>query len=87
MERVKLLGLGIEATAHTFGVGITDDEFNIKANIQKTYIPVTGGIHPREAVQHHLENADKAIKEALKSVKIDLSDLDFIAFSQGPGLA
>ncbi len=79
--------MGIEATAHTFGVGITDEEFNIKANVQKTYTPAVGGIHPREAVQHHLENADKAIKEALNSVKLNLSDLDFIAFSQGPGLA
>lgn len=82
-----MLGLGIEATAHTFGVGVTDEDFKRTVNIQKTYIPVTGGIHPREAVQHHLENADKAIREALKSGKLDLSDFDFVAFSQGPGLA
>lgn len=81
-----MLGLGIESTAHTFGVGVADEKLKKVSNVQKTYIPVEGGIHPREAVQHHLDNADKAIHEALDLAKIELSDLDFIAFSQGPGL-
>jgi tRNA A37 threonylcarbamoyltransferase TsaD len=81
-----MIGLGIESTAHTFGVGITDENLKNLANIQKIYHPEEGGIHPREATQHHLEIADKAVNEAISRANIKLKDLNYIAFSQGPGL-
>jgi len=78
--------LGIESTAHTFGVGIASSRGKILANICYTYRPSTGGIHPREASQHHSRIAPKALKEALDSSGLRLSDLDGIAFSIGPGM-
>ncbi|MEM3952437.1 MAG: UGMP family protein, partial [Nitrososphaerota archaeon] len=45
--------LGIESTAHTFGVGVATSKGRILANINRTYTPRSGGIHPREAAQHH----------------------------------
>ncbi len=78
--------LGIESTAHTFGVGIVSDG-KILANAKKTYTTEKGGIIPIEAARHHRENKEKVYFEALKEAKIKEQDIDAVAFSQGPGLA
>jgi len=79
--------LGIESTAHTFGVGIVDEKLNILANVNSTYIPPKGkGIHPREAAIHHSENAAEVINEALKLANVRMKDLSAIAIALGPGL-
>ena len=78
--------LGIESTADDFSVGIVSLKGEILANVNNTYIPEKGGIHPREAARHHANIAGKVIAEALKRSKISLNELDMIAFSQGPGL-
>ena len=81
-----MICLGIEGTAHTFGVGIVDESCNILANISRMYSPKKGGIHPREAANHHAEHASDVIKEALDASGIERKELDLVAFSQGPGL-
>jgi N6-L-threonylcarbamoyladenine synthase/protein kinase Bud32 len=81
-----MICLGIEGTAHTFGVGIVNSHGNILANVAKTYVPKRGGIHPREAAQFHAANAKAALVEALKTAKIRASDIELVAFSAGPGL-
>ncbi|MFH1821429.1 MAG: bifunctional N(6)-L-threonylcarbamoyladenine synthase/serine/threonine protein kinase [Methanobacteriota archaeon] len=81
-----MLCLGIEGTAHTLGMGIVDSTGKVLANSSKTYFPEKGGIHPREAAQFHAANARTVLDEALKSAKIEIDDIDLIAFSQGPGL-
>jgi N6-L-threonylcarbamoyladenine synthase/N6-L-threonylcarbamoyladenine synthase/protein kinase Bud32 len=81
-----MLCLGIEGTAHSIGVGIVDSECNILANEIKMYRPKQGGIHPREAANHHAEYIVPLMKEAIDKAKVDFSDLDLVAFSQGPGL-
>ncbi|MFP3190191.1 MAG: KEOPS complex N(6)-L-threonylcarbamoyladenine synthase Kae1 [Thermoproteota archaeon] len=79
--------LGIESTAHTFGVGIVDENLNILANVNSTYVPQKGkGIHPREAAIHHSENASNVIKEALSKLNVSIKDIDAIAITLGPGL-
>ncbi len=78
--------LGIEGTAHTFGVGIVNSQGKVLANASKTYVPAKGGIHPREAAQFHAANARAVLDEALRAAKIKLDDIDLVAFSQGPGL-
>ena len=47
--------LGIESTAHTFGVGIVKNK-KVLANIKKNYTTEAGGIIPIEAAKHHNEN-------------------------------
>ncbi len=79
--------LGIESTAHTFGVGIaSDEEPYILANEFHTYVPEKGGIHPREAARHHAEWAPKLLKRALEKAGISIDEVDAIAYSAGPGL-
>jgi len=78
--------LGIESSADDFGVGIVTFNGDILANKSDSYIPLEGGIHPREAARHHAEVADKVLKDALSKAGIKPSELSVIAFSQGPGL-
>ena len=78
--------LGIESTAHTFGVGVASSSGRILANIRHVYKPKEVGIHPREAAQHHSQIASKAIKEALSQAGVKPQDLDGVAFSIGPGM-
>lgn len=78
--------LGIESTADDFSVGITSFEGEILANIMDAYLPETGGIHPREAAQHHSQVASKVIAKAFEEAGIKPRDITVIAFSQGPGL-
>lgn len=78
--------LGIESTADDFGVGITSSSGKVSANIISAFISETGGIHPREAARHHAEVAGKVILEAFEKAKIHPSQIDAVAFSQGPGL-
>ena len=78
--------LGIESTADDFGVGIVSSEGEILANVNDTYTPEKGGIHPREAARHHTRVAGKVIAEAFQESGIQPKELSVIAFSQGPGL-
>lgn len=80
-----MISLGIEGTAHTFGIGIVDDKGKILSDAKSSFFPPLG-IHPREAAEHHAEMAPKLLKDVLKSAKMTPKDLDIISFSQGPGL-
>lgn len=78
--------LGIESTAHTFGCGIVQFPFKILSNESHMYKPAEGGIHPREAANHHANVAGEIVSAAFKKAGIKPKDIDLIAFSQGPGL-
>jgi N6-L-threonylcarbamoyladenine synthase len=78
--------LGIEGTAHTFGVGIVNESAAVLANEQSMYVPKEGGIHPREAANHHTEVAGEIIRNSIDKSGISKGDIGLIAFSQGPGL-
>ncbi|MEE9116459.1 MAG: bifunctional N(6)-L-threonylcarbamoyladenine synthase/serine/threonine protein kinase [Thermoplasmata archaeon] len=81
-----MLCLGIEGTAHTVGVGIVDENCNILSNLTDMYEPLEGGIHPREAANHHADVLIHLVKKSLKSAGKRFEDMDLVAFSQGPGL-
>ncbi len=80
-----ILGLGIESTAHTLGIGIVKDG-KILANFKDTYTTERGGIIPVEAAKHHEIVFDKVLNEALNISGIFLDDLDFISVANAPGL-
>ena len=50
------------------------------------YRPANGGIHPREAANHHSDLVVPLIRQAVNAASIKLKDIDIICFSQGPGL-
>jgi N6-L-threonylcarbamoyladenine synthase/N6-L-threonylcarbamoyladenine synthase/protein kinase Bud32 len=84
-----MITLGIEGTAHSIGIGIVEDQnnyCNVLSNMIKTYHPDSGGIHPREAANHHAEHIADLIKQSLTYAELKLTDIDLVSFSQGPGL-
>jgi len=78
--------LGIESTAHTFGVGVVRDG-KIIANKRDMYTTKTGGIIPKEAGNHHRKVSKQIYLSALLESGIKEEDIDAVSFSQGPGLA
>ncbi|MBN1389708.1 MAG: bifunctional N(6)-L-threonylcarbamoyladenine synthase/serine/threonine protein kinase [Candidatus Thermoplasmatota archaeon] len=80
-----MLVLGIESTAHTFGAGVVRDG-SIISNVRDMYLPEEGGIHPREAADHHVRVGSDIVHKALEEAAVDDRDLDLVAFSRGPGL-
>jgi len=78
--------LGIETTAHTFGIGIVH-KGKILCNIKDMHKPSSGGIVPMESALHHKRIAEKLYFDALRIAKIDEKDIDAIALSNAPGLA
>jgi len=84
----KLICLGIESTAHTFGVGIVDSEGNVLFNDKSTYKSPAGmGIIPSDAAKHHLDVCEKVLNSVLEKSHINFDKIDLIAYSAGPGLA
>ncbi len=81
-----MICLGIESTAHTFGVGIVTDDGKILANVKDSYASNKGGIHPTEAKEHHIKVKDILIEKAVKDAGISINEIDLVSFSQGPGL-
>ncbi|HUU75303.1 MAG TPA: bifunctional N(6)-L-threonylcarbamoyladenine synthase/serine/threonine protein kinase [Methanoregulaceae archaeon] len=72
--------LGIEGTAWNLSAAVFNKDL-ISLN-SKPYKPPHGGIHPREAAQHHASE----MKSVISGVLTCPSCIDGIAFSQGPGL-
>lgn len=81
-----MITLGIEGTAHTLGVGIADSEDKVLANVLDMYRPPEGGLHPREAANHHADVVTSLILKALEEAQISMKDIDLVSFSKGPGL-
>ncbi|HEX9908106.1 MAG TPA: bifunctional N(6)-L-threonylcarbamoyladenine synthase/serine/threonine protein kinase [Thermoplasmata archaeon] len=81
-----MICLGIEGTAHTIGVGLVDQDCKVLANMTKMIDGSKGGIHPREAANHHAENIVPLMHAALEKAGLPYKDIGLVAFSQGPGL-
>lgn len=81
-----MICIGLEGTAEKTGIGIVDSSGEILASVGKSLIPESGGIHPREAAEHHANNIVPLIKEALAESGLEIRDIDLVAFARGPGL-
>ncbi|PIN70252.1 UGMP family protein [Candidatus Woesearchaeota archaeon CG11_big_fil_rev_8_21_14_0_20_43_8] len=77
--------LGIESTAHTFGVGIVKDG-KVIVNVKDSYITKKGGMIPPKVADHHVEVFDEVIKKALAEAHITMKDVTAIAYSSSPGI-
>ncbi|MDI6718772.1 MAG: bifunctional N(6)-L-threonylcarbamoyladenine synthase/serine/threonine protein kinase [Methanomicrobiales archaeon] len=72
--------LGIEGTAWNISAALFDRD--LVSIHSRPYQPPTGGIHPREAAQHHAA----VMKDLICRVLKDADTIAAVAFSQGPGL-
>lgn len=73
-----MLCVGIESTAHTFGVGTFDGSSLTQS--KSSYSPKEGGIHPREAAEHHTKVASQVVGRVLKERPT------VVAYAKGPGI-
>jgi universal protein Kae1 len=78
--------LGVESTAHTASVGLVDERANVLGMASDMYRPPAGGIHPREAANHHVEVFPGLVAQALERAHLRPTEVEAVAFSQGPGL-
>ena len=78
--------LGIESTAHTFGVGIVDSSGKILADQRLQHRPKEGGIRPRDAAQMMSEKGAETIAAAIDEASVEMGKIDAVAFSIGPGM-
>lgn len=78
--------LGIESTAHTFSFGLVDSFGIPYPSKSDTVRPLEGGIHPREAADHHRDFSSDLFNEILRSQNLIPEDIGAVAYSQGPGL-
>jgi N6-L-threonylcarbamoyladenine synthase/protein kinase Bud32 len=72
--------LGIEGTAWNLSAAVFEND--LISLYSKPYRPPTGGIHPREAAQHHASE----LKVVISKVLTEPGTIAGVAYSQGPGL-
>ncbi|MDP3640539.1 MAG: KEOPS complex N(6)-L-threonylcarbamoyladenine synthase Kae1 [Nanoarchaeota archaeon] len=78
--------LGIESTAHTFGIGLVTDKGQILANELDSFHSAEGGMIPHEVAEHHEQVAEDVLQKALQKAKVSWKDISCMAYSAGPGL-
>ncbi len=79
---MKISILGLEGTAWNLSAAIVDEN-DVIAETTATYTPASGGIHPREAAQHHANHITGVIRQTLEKGG---KNINAVAFSIGPGL-
>ncbi|HIH43008.1 TPA: tRNA (adenosine(37)-N6)-threonylcarbamoyltransferase complex transferase subunit TsaD [Candidatus Woesearchaeota archaeon] len=82
----ELICLGIETTAHTFGIGIVTSKGKVLANYKKAYTTEKGGIIPYHLFEHHTNVATEVLEDALKIAGVKIQDIGLISYSNAPGL-
>ncbi|MFT4311775.1 MAG: bifunctional N(6)-L-threonylcarbamoyladenine synthase/serine/threonine protein kinase [Candidatus Woesearchaeota archaeon] len=80
-----MICLGIESTAHTFGVAVIDGK-KIKSNCKKAFVTQDGGMIPVQVAEHHVQICDTILQDALKQANVTIDQVDIISFSQSPGI-
>ncbi|MBT3866034.1 tRNA (adenosine(37)-N6)-threonylcarbamoyltransferase complex transferase subunit TsaD [Candidatus Woesearchaeota archaeon] len=82
-----MIALGIESTAHTFGVGIVSKK-NVLVNLRDSYTTEKGGIIPTEAAEHHKKIAMDLVREAIEIFEKESKGkkIDLVVYSRGPGI-
>lgn len=80
--------LGIETSCDDTSVAILDGRevlSNVTASQDAVHAPF-GGVVPELAARRHLETIDSVLKRALDTAGVELSRIDAIAVTRGPGL-
>jgi glycoprotease/Kae1 family metallohydrolase len=80
-----MLVIGIESSAHTFGVGIVSGG-KVLANEKAMYDVGTKGIIPSKVAEAHAKNAEEVIKKALKTAGVRIQDIEGVGYTKGPGI-
>ena len=85
-ESVEGVIIGIESTAHTFSFGSVSTNGELFPSQSSLFRPEEGGIHPREAADHHSDVTSALLNRVSNTEFFSWDSVVAIAFSQGPGL-
>ncbi|MGB0630464.1 MAG: tRNA (adenosine(37)-N6)-threonylcarbamoyltransferase complex transferase subunit TsaD [Alphaproteobacteria bacterium] len=84
-----MIVLGIETSCDETAAAVVGDDRTIRSNIVYSQLDehrAFGGVVPEIAARAHLEVLDDVVRAALSDAGMDLSDIDGIAATGGPGL-
>lgn len=84
-----VLCLGIESSCDETSAAIVDSDKNILSHIVYSQIPEHqqfGGVVPELAARAHILAIDSVIKQTLEKANKNITDIDVIAATAGPGL-
>ena len=81
--------LAIESSCDETACSILDENLNILSSVVTSQIDVHarfGGVIPEIASRMHVEQISIIVEEALKQANLNVEDVDYIAYTIGPGL-
>ena len=82
--------LGIETSCDETAVGVVEDGYRLLSNIVSSQVELHspyGGVVPEVASRQHIRDMAPAVEKALADSGLDLSEIDVVAATYGPGLA
>ncbi|TCS74015.1 O-sialoglycoprotein endopeptidase [Sulfuritortus calidifontis] len=82
--------LGIESSCDETGLALYDTEAGLLAHALHSQVAMHaeyGGVVPELASRDHIRRALPLLKLVLTEARVELADIDAIAYTQGPGLA
>ena len=82
--------LGIETSCDETAVGVVEDGHRLLSNIVSSQVELHspyGGVVPEVASRQHIRDMAPAVEKALADSGLDLSEIDVVAATYGPGLA
>ena len=82
--------LGIETSCDETAVGVVEDGRRLLSNIVSSQVQLHapyGGVVPEVASRQHIRDMAPALEKALAEGGVELSEIDVIAATYGPGLA
>ncbi len=81
--------LAIESSAHTLGMSVarqSGGKIEILSNCSAKYPSLKEGYIPRKLAEFHAKNTRALLEETVSKAGIKFSDLDFVAYTRGPGM-
>lgn len=81
--------LAIESSCDETSVAVLEDGREVLSNVIATQINTHkkfGGVVPEVASRQHVEAINVVLKEAIDEAGVDLSEIDLVAATKGPGL-
>src|SRR5258708_18559708 len=85
-----MLVMGIEASCDETGVAVDDSGRGLLAHALHSQVALHdayGGVVPELASRDHIRRLIPLVREVLHEAATEESDLDAVAYTQGPGLA
>jgi N6-L-threonylcarbamoyladenine synthase len=85
-----MLVLGLESSCDETGLALYDTQRGLLAHALHSQIAMHreyGGVVPELASRDHIRRALPLLEQVLEQAQVKLTDVDAIAFTQGPGLA